>query len=280
MAARWAFEALAVAQFKDNPHERNFYAFDKTMANADYKTALYLPELQDKLHVAGRLLASGRTDSSLYARNLLVLRNELQKEQRLVPQLRLSVLEQLQPEQFTPEVATQTQQHLEQLRKHYLTQYAKASRQKDDVIYQLTSTPEASAQFRENIKRYRNERVVDLVTNVGAEKKMVEHNGELSRKVTPVYADPADISHPLDYRAHFYAPTKHFLGRYFATVPFNLAVIWLMTLVLYLTLYFRVLRRLLQLKLWGGSRKTRNPGKAAAGNATKAVAPKAVPALS
>ncbi|HYI76397.1 MAG TPA: ATP-binding cassette domain-containing protein, partial [Chryseolinea sp.] len=37
MASRWAFEAAMVSQFKDNEFERQFYLYDKIMANSDYK---------------------------------------------------------------------------------------------------------------------------------------------------------------------------------------------------------------------------------------------------
>src|SRR6056297_898747 len=35
--ARWAYEALAVFQFKNNAYEENFYLLDKVMSKADYK---------------------------------------------------------------------------------------------------------------------------------------------------------------------------------------------------------------------------------------------------
>ena len=49
MASRWAFEAFMVTQFKDNKFEKQFYEWDKTIANAEYKRIYYIPALESKL---------------------------------------------------------------------------------------------------------------------------------------------------------------------------------------------------------------------------------------
>ncbi|MCK5370786.1 MAG: ABC transporter permease, partial [Cyclobacteriaceae bacterium] len=49
MISRWAFEAIMVRQFKDNEYEKHFYEYDKTIADAGYKTGFYLKELETNL---------------------------------------------------------------------------------------------------------------------------------------------------------------------------------------------------------------------------------------
>ncbi len=46
-------------------------------------------------------------------------------------------------------------------------------------------------------------------------------------------------------RAHFYASEKLFAGMKFSTVVFNIIILWLSTAVLYITLYFDVLRKII-----------------------------------
>ena len=46
-------------------------------------------------------------------------------------------------------------------------------------------------------------------------------------------------------KAHFYAPRKRIFGVYAGTLAVNTGVIWVMTAILYLLLYFRVLYRIL-----------------------------------
>ncbi len=49
----------------------------------------------------------------------------------------------------------------------------------------------------------------------------------------------------MDYRAHFFAPQKNLFGATVSTFLFNNVVIWFMTVLLYVTLYFELLRKLI-----------------------------------
>lgn len=46
-------------------------------------------------------------------------------------------------------------------------------------------------------------------------------------------------------KAHFYSPTKQIFGLYIDTYIVNVIVLWIMTIILYLALYFRLLKKLL-----------------------------------
>jgi len=47
-------------------------------------------------------------------------------------------------------------------------------------------------------------------------------------------------------RAHFYAPKKLFFGKYYDTFWFDLTIIWLMSFLLYIPLYYNHLRKLIE----------------------------------
>ena len=49
MASRWAYEALTVAQFKDNEYEKRFFEFDKKMSFANWKKDQWESNLDTKL---------------------------------------------------------------------------------------------------------------------------------------------------------------------------------------------------------------------------------------
>jgi hypothetical protein len=53
-----------------------------------------------------------------------------------------------------------------------------------------------------------------------------------------------DPEHKL-VKAHFYAPRKQVFGNFFSTFGVNTAVIWFMTLIFYLILYYRLLKKFL-----------------------------------
>jgi hypothetical protein len=76
------------------------------------------------------------------------------------------------------------------------------------------------------------------------ENRIIEKDGQLIQKIFPIYKDP-DPEHMVDFDAQFYMPSKHFLSRNIDTLYFNLGVIWSMTLALSITLYFEVLRRII-----------------------------------
>jgi hypothetical protein len=81
----------------------------------------------------------------------------------------------------------------------------------------------------------------EFVTSKNETHKIVEYKGELIQALDPIYMDPG---HKF-IKAHFYAPTKQVFGYYVDTYIINVLVIWVMTSVLYLLLYFRVLKRTL-----------------------------------
>jgi hypothetical protein len=57
----------------------------------------------------------------------------------------------------------------------------------------------------------------------------------------PIFKDPESKF----IKAHFYAPTKMIFGLTIDTYVVNVIVLWIMTIALYLTLYFRLLKKLL-----------------------------------
>ena len=88
---------------------------------------------------------------------------------------------------------------------------------------------------------YYNDNLADLVLNKGEGNKIIVGEGRLIRKKDPVFMDPARS----DGSAHFYAPSKRIGSWTIDTFWFNFAVIWLMSLILYVTLLHDTLRKLI-----------------------------------
>ncbi len=95
--------------------------------------------------------------------------------------------------------------------------------------------------FLELKRSYHNEKLTEFVENNNELVRIIEYKGRLFQKIDPIYLDPV---HPF-IKAHFYAPRKMLFGNYYSTFWVNTAVIWTFSLVLYLMLYFRVLKRIL-----------------------------------
>jgi ABC transport system ATP-binding/permease protein len=256
MASRWAFEAYMVTQFKDNPFEKEFYDLDRTIAQSEYKRIYYIPTLESKLAYCLNHRASWRNPRDAGMTDALnLLKNELEYELSRVGENRLPGVENLAIGRFDSTVYTSTATFLRTLRQFYTNKVSSALEEKEAKIQNMTSTPDATAEFNLRRNQFVNEAVSNAVKNISSRDRIVEYDGRLIQKIFPIYIDEHRPLHFLDFSANLYQPTKHFAGMYFDTLYFNIAVIWSMTVFLFITLYFDVLRKFIQ--LLEGNRKYR-----------------------
>jgi hypothetical protein len=132
----------------------------------------------------------------------------------------------------------------ERLKQFYVNRYNLADQKKEAKIRELTSTPEKEKEFEHFREEYHNEAIADLVKNLSETRRIIEMDGRLIQKIYPIYKDP-DPMHMVDFDAQFYMPAKHFLKSNVDTFWFNTGVIWSMTVVMIVLLYFDVLRRII-----------------------------------
>jgi ABC-type multidrug transport system ATPase subunit len=254
MASRWAFEAFMVTQFKDNKFEKRFYELDKTMANAEYKRVYHIPALESKLAYClnNRSQWRNRADTKMAA-SLQLIRDEISNELASVGEDKFLAIDKLAPGKFDSTVYLETDTFLTVLKRYYGNKLTNAANEKDRRIAELTSTPAKSQAFEKERMAYANDAVADAVLNATAVERIVEYDGRLVQKIYPIYLDDHRPEHIFDFSANLYQPTKHFAGVNWNTLYFNIVVIWSMTILLYVTLYFDILKRLVT-KL-EGSRK-------------------------
>jgi hypothetical protein len=50
MTSRWAYEAMAVYQFKNNEFQKSYFVYEREEADADFKSAYLADELQKRNH--------------------------------------------------------------------------------------------------------------------------------------------------------------------------------------------------------------------------------------
>ncbi len=259
MASRWAFEAFMVTQFRDNKFEKRFYDVDKTMANAEYRRVYLIPALESRLAYCLNNRSQWRNEKNdRMVSMLLLIQREIGHELESIGQDKFPNLDKLAIGKFDSTVYKETSKFLGTLKRYYGNKISKASNEKDDRIAQLTSTPEKRHAYEMERLSYANDAVTDAVLNVSAIERIMEYNGRLVQKIYPVYNDEHNPEHFFDFSANLYQPTKHFAGAYWNTLYFNIVVIWLMTLVLYITLYFDVLKRIVR-RLEGSRRFKRKP---------------------
>ena len=246
MASRWAFEAAMVAQYKDNEFEQQFYLYDKIMADADYKKVYYVPELESRLDFVNLNYKNPNPGiQEAVNKNLTVLHNELQEELMTIGRDNFKRLDALAPGKYDSLMHVEAVAFFETLKKFYNNRYAKADKQKDHLVNQRTNTAEKEKEFEKERNAYQNEAITFLVKNSDELNRIIEKDGKLVQKIYPIYKDP-DPEHIVDFDAQFYMPSKHFLNHNIDTLLFNLSVIWSMTVVLALALYFEVLLKIIE----------------------------------
>ncbi len=254
MASRWAYEGIAVYHFKNNSFEEPYYILDKWQSLSDFRSSYLADELERKRKfIAENIDVQNDSVKRHVEADLLVIQNTLRRENLYQQDLGgVSLDTPWKPADFTPAFDQFLQDYLSGYRKFYQDTYNKAVRNEDVLVAQLENGGQYNLNLVKNL--YYNESLADLVMNVSEKERIAEFGGELIQQIHPVFVDP-DTEDPLNYRAHFFAPTKNLFGAPIDTYWFNILMIWIMTAVLYITLYFEVLKKLVNSKLPAGMRR-------------------------
>jgi hypothetical protein len=245
MVSKWAYEGLMVNQFKSNNYEKAFYEVEKAVSFADYHQVYYIPELTKYLSTAKEKFTSGIKDKE-YENAVEVLRNERFKQNLQVPKIAFKYDELLFPTKINAAALEEYNFYIQQLDAYYAQLFMVFNTKKEGMINSFLKTQrDTYYQIRND---YQNEAVGDIVTKLFEKHKIINYQNNLIQHVDPIYQDPV-VTGALDWRAHLYAPRKHFLGHFFETFTFNISIIWLMSILLYFTLRFDVLRKLIGIKI-------------------------------
>jgi len=239
MVSRWAFEALAVEQYKSNPYMAQFFELEKDIAQSRYYSDLLTTELIGRIDLVSGWKKQNKPDDGI-EKKLAIIRNEIIElnkgsytEPFPGPEL-LTVLT------FNNELAQSAKAHLTTLQDFHNNRYQKLRKEKDRLIIELQKKHGSEFLYKQKMK-YHNKSLEVLVLNSEAKEYYRETANGIMQKVAPIYKKP-------DYnngRAHFLASEKIIMGNTFGTFAFNLMVIWGMCLFLYVALYFNWLRKIL-----------------------------------
>jgi ABC transport system ATP-binding/permease protein len=244
MASRWAFEALAVNQFKENKYEKNFYKYDKSISVAQFKKIYWKQKLESKLTKIDNELKGGKTLKDM-ASDLELIKNEIMKEQLVTKNIKCEVLPSINPANYNNATVAGIKHYLEAINDHYIKVENTARNKYNDVSSSMQKTPADKEKFLKLTEDYENEGLNQLVKNSShMGERCLEKDGRLIQMIDPVFQDPTESNMG---RAHFFAPRKKFMGTLYSTFWFNICVIWLMSFALMVTLYFDVFKKILDL---------------------------------
>jgi hypothetical protein len=157
----------------------------------------------------------------------------------LVPEIPFDPGDRLAPEVFNESGAAEIRDYLEEVTKVARERRGQGSiaksRRREQLVNELGGVAAFSA-FRD---AYENSQLADIVLNNKELNKIEQKGSLLIRRYNPIYMEPASKTG----RAHLYAPCKQLGNLKIDTLWFNVLVIWFACLLLYLALYFDLLRK-------------------------------------
>ncbi len=242
MPARYIYEGLVVNQFKNNNFKRILFDTEMEESKADFKQVYYIPELNTILDRTFAAFRNGETDKQFVA-DLDLLHNELGKEMRRQPDINFEDIDKLTPSAFNKDVYESSSEYLSQLNTLYSDMFFAANQKREQIINHFLSTD--AARFNSVKDAYFNESISDITRKVFEKNKMLRDGNQLIQIIDPIYQMPEPDGF-LSFRTHFFAPKKYFAGRYWDTLWFNIAAVWVLTLSLYVILYYDVLRKIFE----------------------------------
>jgi ABC-type multidrug transport system ATPase subunit/ABC-type multidrug transport system permease subunit len=240
MASRWAYEALAVHTFVNNSYQREIYVYEREKANADFKSTYLADELTARVEY-GLAHYSSEEDQvqRAVASKLSTVIKALEGEpfRAGIEDLELARI----PGAFDEITGNRLLAFIVAYKKHYQQIFNENASLSDKKLYYI----ERQGVNVNGLKnRYFNESLSDLVRNIKTTDRIAEVNGELIQLIDPVYQNPKPVG-IVDYRTIFFCGSKNLFGKVVGAFGFNVLVIWVMSLVLYVTLYTEALRKII-----------------------------------
>ncbi|HBI81497.1 MAG TPA: ABC transporter [Bacteroidales bacterium] len=244
--SRWPYEALCVQQFSNNNYSKHFFFVNMDISNNSYNATLLLPKLTSLLNEAKADLTVGKQTPRTRQR-LNIVQNEIEKLKHNSPILGFSYpdTQRLGINSITSEYIDVVLGKIDTLRLHFNSKYRNAVLEHDELVKKLEKELSGKTTLYELSRMHHNNALAALVTNRNDFTKIVEDDGRLVRRYEPIYAYPT--AH--NGRAHLYSYYKYIGSTLVPTFWFNLLVIWLMSLIFYITLLsdmFRVVNRFVE----------------------------------
>jgi len=242
MPSRWGYEALVVEQYAGNRYMRLFFEDERLAINSDYMLQVHIPRMQSLADYP--LLESAQPDhAGQVRRKLAVLAAELKiMEERtgIASGLAAAMLE---PQAYTLDSCRYVKEYLERTEKYYQGLHTQAVANKRAAEKRLNDVM-GIAGAQKFKSAYYNEDIANLVLNVKDLDAVRISGKRLVRVAAPVFEEPESKLGG----APFLASSKRVGSCRMETLYFNLLVLGVMAVVLFLALAARLLPRLSGIK--------------------------------
>jgi len=236
--ARWGYEALSVEQYINNKYEKKFYVYDQIMSNSNFMKQYWNEKINEALTTLEADLSEGIKDERYYD-CLNLLNYEINKQLRNLPDIEFKYADFLTPDKFNMDILRETKKYADITRQYYVELWNRAYTMKDNLVMQEQAKDKQG--FIDLKNKYFNDKLDEFVKNRNELKKVIVYKNRIYQKIEPIFMEPQSKF----VKAHFYAPVKNIFGQPVKTLTVNVIIIWIMTALLYVALYYRLLKKLL-----------------------------------
>ncbi len=241
ITAKWAFEALAVHQYLQNDYQRLFVPFESLKSKAIYGKDFLIPAISEQLEMLGKETDPKRRAS---IRNLIY--NEItSKNLQLRPDLKYPNPEVLHTESIDSATLENLSEHLKTLKTFYINLYNQADQKEDAYRQRLTAAhPSKEGNYLSQLRdKHHNEGLERFIrgTDNFFSNRIIQQDDHFYQKFDPIYQYP---EHSF-IKAQFLSPIKRIGNLSIDTFWADLMVIWVINLVLFVSLYARILNKIL-----------------------------------
>ncbi len=147
----------------------------------------------------------------------------------------------LTPYEFNPSISDSVNKYLGKLDEIF-RQISNSASDRKDKFYNLGENKVKLDELRNN---YYNYKLEEIVTKYYERKKILLYKNTIVQNIDPIYLDPYKRGF-LGSRTHFFAPAKYIFGIKTDTFTFNITLVLLSTILLYLLLYYELLAKLVK----------------------------------
>lgn len=240
MTTRWAYEAITVEQFKSNLYQELFFEEDMIISQNDWYASFLIPLLEQKARECEYAIGNDEfRDHS--ENNLQKLSLHIDELSELSGIDNSDLLNDLNRENYDTIVADLTLRRLDSLKSSFRLSSLASIARKDTLMIRLEAKY-GKQHLIDLMDKHRNIVLSDFLLNRNSTDKLLETSDRIIQKADPVFM----TTHSRVGRAQFYAPFKVLGKKKIDTLAFNVSVIWIMCIVLFITLYLNSLKGLIK----------------------------------
>jgi len=239
MAIRWGYEAISVDQFKNNKYERLIFEEEMRASQNDWYASFLIPNLNIKVKECR--FAAGREEYAEHFNNNL---HKLNKYTSFLSSMSGidagGLIAEMNRGNFDTVTVKRAEELFGSMRDHFRVKRVAATEQRDSILEHIES--EMGREYLMSLKRdNHNRKLSDILLNATSTDKIYETDDLIIQKADPVFMAPTSDSG----RAHFFAPFKIIGSHRIDTLWFNILAIWLMSAFFIFTLYYNLLKKLI-----------------------------------